>query len=154
MSQLKKIAILGSTGSIGTQAVDVIQRHPERFAVTVLTAYRNAQLLIEQARLLRPQAVAIGDESRYEEVRAALADLPIAVHAGEAATTELMALPETDMVLTACVGFAGLRPTLRAIESGKAIALANKETLVVAGEIVMAQARKHQVPIIPVDSEH
>ena len=154
MSQPQQIAILGSTGSIGTQAIDVIRRHPDRFGVTVLTAHRNAALLIEQARALLPRAVAIGDESRYPEVRDALAGLPIEVHAGEAATTDLMGLPETDIVLTACVGFAGLRPTLRAIEGGKAIALANKETLVVAGEIVMAEAQRRGVPIIPVDSEH
>ena len=150
----KTIAILGSTGSIGTQALDVIQRAPQSFDVSVLTANRNADLLIEQARQFRPRWVVIADESQYGTVKDALAGLEVEVHAGEEALVEAMALPETDMVLTALVGFAGLRPTLRAIESGKPIALANKETLVVAGELVTEQARQKGVDIIPVDSEH
>ncbi|MEM7659749.1 MAG: 1-deoxy-D-xylulose-5-phosphate reductoisomerase [Bacteroidota bacterium] len=150
----KSIAILGSTGSIGTQALDVISQQPDRFTATVLTAHRNADLLIEQAREFRPACVVIADQSKYLQVKEALADLPIEVHAGTDPLAEAMALPEVDMVLTALVGFAGLRPTLRAIEAGKDIALANKETLVVAGEIVMEAARQKGVSILPVDSEH
>jgi 1-deoxy-D-xylulose-5-phosphate reductoisomerase len=150
----KSIAILGSTGSIGTQALDVIAQQPDRFRAEVLTAHRNADLLIEQARTFRPSLVVIADKSRYLQVKEALADLPITVESGTESLAEAMALAEVDMVLTALVGFAGLRPTLRAIEAGKPVALANKETLVVAGEIVMEAARKKGVPIIPVDSEH
>jgi len=151
---LKHIAILGSSGSIGTQALEVIRGNPDRFKVSVLTAGNNARLLIEQAREFKPLRVVIGDESKYEEVRSALEDLSIEVFAGEEALTEVVQLPVIDVVLTAVVGFCGLRPTIAAIEAGKHIALANKETLVVAGELVNALAKKHKVSILPVDSEH
>ncbi|MEL6654021.1 MAG: 1-deoxy-D-xylulose-5-phosphate reductoisomerase, partial [Bacteroidota bacterium] len=154
MTTPKRIAILGSTGSIGTQALEVVDQHPDKFSVAVLTANNQADLLIEQARKYRPQIVVIANQSKYQEVKEALSDLEILVTAGADALVEAMEHPDTDMVLTALVGFAGLRPTIRAIECGKPIALANKETLVVAGEIVTALAEKHQVPIIPVDSEH
>ncbi|MEL7535255.1 MAG: 1-deoxy-D-xylulose-5-phosphate reductoisomerase [Bacteroidota bacterium] len=154
MNATKRIAILGSTGSIGTQALEVVDQHPDKFSVVVLTANNQADLLIEQARKYRPQIVVIANEAKYAQVKEALADLEIEVTAGPNALVEAMECPEADMVLTALVGFAGLRPTIRAIECGKPIALANKETLVVAGEIVTALARQHQVPIIPVDSEH
>ncbi|MEL6594102.1 MAG: 1-deoxy-D-xylulose-5-phosphate reductoisomerase, partial [Bacteroidota bacterium] len=154
MTTPKRIAILGSTGSIGTQALEVVDQHPDKFSVAVLTANNQADLLIEQARKYRPQIVVIANQSKYQEVKEALSDLEISVTAGADALVEAMEHPDTDMVLTALVGFAGLRPTIRAIECGKPIALANKETLVVAGEIVTALAEKHQVPIIPVDSEH
>ncbi len=150
----KKIAILGSTGSIGVQALDVIREHPDSFEAYVLTAHNNAARLIEQAREFRPDAVVITNEDKYEEVCHALADLPIKVYAGEEAVCGAVASPSVDMVLTAMVGFAGLRPTVAAIEAGKPIALANKETLVVAGEIINELALKHRVPILPVDSEH
>lgn len=151
---MKNIAILGSTGSIGTQAIDVITQHPDDFAVTVLSANDNAALLIEQARQVNPQLVVIANESKYTEVKTALADLPIEVLAGEAALADAMELPDTELVLTALVGAVGLRPTIRAIACGKDIALANKETLVVAGEIITALADEHEVMIVPVDSEH
>lgn len=151
---MKHIAILGSSGSIGTQALEVIRGNPDRFKVSVLTAGNNARLLIEQAREFKPLRVVIGDESKYEEVRSALEDLSIEVFAGEEALTEVVQLPVIDVVLTAVVGFCGLRPTIAAIEAGKHIALANKETLVVAGELVNALAKKHKVSILPVDSEH
>ncbi|MEM6348484.1 MAG: 1-deoxy-D-xylulose-5-phosphate reductoisomerase, partial [Bacteroidota bacterium] len=154
MNATKRIAILGSTGSIGTQALEVVDQHPDKFSVVVLTANNQADLLIEQARKYKPQIVVIANEAKYTQVKEALADMEIAVTAGPNALVEAMECPDADMVLTALVGFAGLRPTIRAIECGKPIALANKETLVVAGEIVTALARKHQVPIIPVDSEH
>lgn len=154
MTATKRIAILGSTGSIGTQALEVVDQHPDKFSVVVLTANNQADLLIEQARKYRPQIVVIANESKYAYVKEALADLEMEITAGPNALVDAMECPDTDMVLTALVGFAGLRPTIRAIECGKPIALANKETLVVAGEIVTALARKHQVPIIPVDSEH
>lgn len=150
----KQIAILGSTGSIGTQALEVIEAHPELFGVSLLTAYHQADLLIEQAQKFLPRKVVIVNPDLYQRVKTALADLSISVASGAEALVEAMEMPETDIVLTALVGFAGLRPTLRAIECGKGIALANKETLVVAGEIVTALARQCQVPIIPVDSEH
>ena len=154
MNSPKHIAILGSTGSIGTQALDVISRFPELFQVSVLTAYANAPLLIEQARRFLPDQVVIVKEACYQQVKAALSDLPIGVHAGQEAMVAAMTLPKTDIVLTALVGFAGLRPTLEAIRHGKTIALANKETLVVAGEIITAEAAAQGVAIIPVDSEH
>ena len=150
----KKIAILGSTGSIGTQALDVIGRNPDRFEARVLTAGRNADLLIDQARRFLPDSVVIADETLYPYVQDALADLPIKVYAGNEALCEVVESSEVDMVLTALVGFAGLRPTVAAIKAGKAIALANKETLVVAGSIVMNLALERRVPILPVDSEH
>lgn len=150
----KKIAILGSTGSIGTQALDVIREHADRFEAYVLTAGRNADLLIRQAREFQPDAVVIADESLYPYVCEALADLPIKVYAGADALCEVVEAGPIDMVLTAMVGFAGLRPTIHALKARKPIALANKETLVVAGELVMQLALEQRVPILPVDSEH
>lgn len=150
----KRIAILGSTGSIGTQALNVIRRHRDRFAVEVLCAGSNADLLIQQALEFDPNAVAIADEGKYAQVSEALQPRGINVYAGEGAIADLMEMETVDLVLAAIVGFAGLRPTLRAIEHGKPIALANKETMVVAGSIVTAAALQHRVPILPVDSEH
>lgn len=150
----KHIAILGSTGSIGTQALDVVAANPDRFQVEVLTAQRNAELLIEQALKFSPNAVVIGDESRYEFVKTALWDAGIKVYAGTDAISQVVEFEEIDIVLTALVGFAGLRPTLAAIDAGKHIALANKETLVVAGDIVTQRAKAKGVNIYPVDSEH
>lgn len=151
---MKRIAILGSTGSIGTQTLDVVREHAGEYEAYALTAGHNAELLIAQAREFRPEAVVIADESRYETVREALADLPIKVWTGAEAICDVARLPEVDVVVTAMVGFAGLRPTVAAIESGKTIALANKETLVVAGELITELAVKHRAPILPVDSEH
>ena len=151
---MKRIAILGSTGSIGTQALNVIRRHRDLFCAEVLCAGSNAELLIEQALEFEPNAVAIADESRYGQVRDALADKDIKVYAGTEAIVSLMEMESIDMVLAAIVGVAGLKPTLHAIEHGKPIALANKETMVVAGAIVTEAARRHRVPILPVDSEH
>lgn len=151
---MKQIAILGSTGSIGTQALNVIRRHRDRFGVEVLCAGSNADLLIEQAREFQPNAVVIANEEKYGQVRDALADCDIKVFAGEAAMVDLMEMESIDIVLAAIVGFAGLRPTLRALECGKPVALANKETMVVAGAIVTAAATRCHVPILPVDSEH
>ncbi|HSV09937.1 MAG TPA: 1-deoxy-D-xylulose-5-phosphate reductoisomerase [Hanamia sp.] len=150
----KRIAIFGSTGSIGTQALEVIDSHPDLFEVEVLTAQTNDKLLIEQALKYTPNAVVIGDERKYEAVKKALESKDIKVFAGEDALEEVADFDTYDMMLAAIVGFAGLKPTLKAIEKGKAIALANKETLVVAGDIVMQMAVAHRVPIIPVDSEH
>lgn len=150
----KKIAILGSTGSIGTQALDVVSQHPDLFEARVLTAGRRADLLIDQARRFLPDAVVIADESQYHYVQEALADLPVKVYAGEEALCQVVEGEQIDIVLTALVGFAGLKPTLHAINARKAIALANKETLVVAGELVMQRALARQAPILPVDSEH
>jgi 1-deoxy-D-xylulose-5-phosphate reductoisomerase len=151
---IKKIAILGSTGSIGTQALDVIQRHRDLFAVDVLTAGHNADLLIEQALRFVPRFVVIADETRYAEVCDALSRLPIKVLAGMDALTGVAILPEVDIVLTAMVGFSGLLPTVAAIKAGKKIALANKETLVVAGALITHLAKLHGSAIYPVDSEH
>lgn len=150
----KRLAILGSTGSIGTQTLEVVREQPAHFEVELLTAGKNAELLIAQAREFAPNAVVIGDESRYAEVRDALFPLGVKVFAGAAAIEQAMQMDSIDMVLTALVGFAGLRPTLAAIDAGKAIALANKETLVVAGELVTQRARAQAVNIYPVDSEH
>lgn len=150
----KRIAILGSTGSIGTQALNVIRRHRDLFGVEVLCAGSNADLLIQQALEFDPNAVAIADEGKYAQVSEALQPRGIKVYAGEGAIADLMEMETVDLVLAAIVGFAGLRPTLRAIEHGKPIALANKETMVVAGSIVTAAALQHRVPILPVDSEH
>ncbi|MCU0353091.1 MAG: 1-deoxy-D-xylulose-5-phosphate reductoisomerase [Cytophagales bacterium] len=150
----KRIAILGSTGSIGTQALDVIAAHPDSFGVAVLTAQNNADLLIEQAAKHRPQTVVIANKTLRDKVATALAGLPINVYAGEEALAAVVQGGDVDMVLTALVGYAGLLPTLKAIEAGKNIALANKETLVVAGELVTALAREKGVEIYPVDSEH
>ena len=150
----KHLAILGSTGSIGTQALEVVAAHPDRFQVEVLTAQRNADLLISQALAFTPNAVVIGDESKYEQVKSALWDAGIKVYAGADALSQVVEMEEIDIVLTALVGFAGLRPTLAAIDAGKHIALANKETLVVAGDIVTQRAKAKGVNIYPVDSEH
>ncbi len=150
----KKIAILGSTGSIGTQALDVISAHSEAFEVRVLTAQSNADLLISQARAFLPSHVVIGDESKYGLVKEALADLPIHVLAGSKSLEEVVVLEEVDVVLTALVGYAGLLPTVKAIRAKKTIALANKETLVVAGALIMPLAKEMGVSILPVDSEH
>ena len=151
---MRHIAILGSTGSIGTQALDVIRQHPDRFEATILTAGRNAELLIAQALEFKPDAVVIADESRYEEVREALNALPTKVYAGADAICQVVESDGVDMVLTAMVGFAGLRPTISAIKAKKAIALANKETLVVAGCLIRKLCDEYQTAILPVDSEH
>jgi len=150
----KRIAIFGSTGSIGKQALEVIDANPSAFSVEVLTAHSNDDLLIRQALHFSPDIVVIGDDKKYPHVKSALAGRPIKVFAGEKAFEEVAALDCYDMMLAAIVGFAGLRPTLKAIENGKAVALANKETLVVAGDIVMQKALERKAPIIPVDSEH
>ena len=150
----RKICILGSTGSIGTQALQVIEEHSDLFEAYVLTAGNNADLLICQARKFVPCAVVIADESKYDHVREALADLPIQVYAGSEALCQVVAMEPVDMVLTALVGFSGLRPTIAAIKAGKPIALANKETLVVAGELITALCQEYNVPMLPVDSEH
>lgn len=149
-----RLAILGSTGSIGTQALDVVARNPQRFTIEVLTAGKNADLLIEQALRFVPPHVVIADETRYTYVRDALARLPIEVHAGDEVIAHLAGLPGVDTVLTAMVGFAGLRSTLAAVQAGKTIALANKETLVAAGELITRLAADSGSVIIPVDSEH
>ncbi len=154
MNHTKKIAILGSTGSIGTQALNVICRHRDLFAVEVLCAGSNADLLVQQALAFEPNAVVIADEKKYPTVKEALEPQGIKVFAGVSSMVDLMEMESIDMVLAAIVGFAGLRPTLRAIEQGKPVALANKETMVVAGSIVTAAALRHHVPILPVDSEH
>ena len=150
----KRIAILGSTGSIGRQALEVIGLNPDRFSVEVLTAYNNAELLIEQAVKYLPDMVVIGNEEKYHFVREALEKYPIKVFAGKKSIEEAAGMENTDMVLTAMVGYSGLIPTLRAIEKGKQIALANKETLVVAGELITRKAIEKRVDILPVDSEH
>ena len=150
----KRIALFGSTGSIGRQALEVIDANPTVFSVEVLTAQTSDELLIKQALHFKPNIVVIGDEKKYAVVRDALASQPIKVFAGEKALEEVASMDVYDMMLAAIVGFAGLRPTLRAIENGKAIALANKETLVVAGDIVMKKALEYKAPVLPVDSEH
>ena len=153
-SPKKRIAIIGSTGSIGVQALNVIRRHPDQYSVEVLTANSNADLLIEQAVEFQPNTVVIVDKNKYSQVQQALEEHDIKVFAGEQSLTDVMEMGSIDTVLTAVVGFAGLKPTLRAIEYGKTIALANKETMVVAGEIVTRLAVQKNVPILPVDSEH
>lgn len=150
----KHIAILGSTGSIGTQALGVIAAHPEKFEVEVLTAQNNAELLIEQAKIFKPNAVVIANEDFYEKVKSALIPLDIKVFVGENALASVVQMDSIDLVLTALVGFSGLKPTINAIEAGKNIALANKETLVVAGELITQLAQRKGVNIYPVDSEH
>ncbi|MDE6634538.1 MAG: 1-deoxy-D-xylulose-5-phosphate reductoisomerase, partial [Bacteroidaceae bacterium] len=154
MNNKKRIAILGSTGSIGTQALQIIEANPDLYEAYVLTANRQADLLIEQARCFLPAQVVIADETLYSQVCEALHDLPIQVYAGADALCQVVQNGEVDMVLTALVGFAGLRPTVAAIQAHKAIALANKETLVVAGELVTRMALENRTPILPVDSEH
>lgn len=150
----KKICILGSTGSIGTQALEVIEEHSDLYEAYVLTAYNNATLLIEQARKFMPEAVVIAKEDNYNIVREGLADLPIKVYAGAKALCEVVQDSNVDVVLASMVGFAGLEPTIAAIKAKKVIALANKETLVVAGDLITRLANEYQVPILPVDSEH
>ena len=150
----KRIAVFGSTGSIGTQALEVIDAYPELFEVEILTAQTNDKLLIEQAIKFKPNAVVIGDDKKYESVKSALAGTDVKVFAGERALEEVADFETYDMMLAGIVGFAGLKPTLKAVEKGKSVALANKETLVVAGDIVMQLAVEKRVPIIPVDSEH
>lgn len=151
---IRYVAILGSTGSIGTQALEVIREHACQFKVSVLTAYSNAQLLIEQALEFKPRWVVIRDESKYEQVKEALKNTCTEVLCGANSLTDVVTAPDIDIVLTAIVGFAGLQPTIAAIKAGKDIALANKETLVVAGELITNLARKHQARVLPVDSEH
>ena len=150
----KRIAIFGSTGSIGTQALQVIAANPDLFEAEILTAQNNDALLIEQALKFRPNAVVIGDETKYAAVKSALSSTDIKVFSGEKALEEVADFDTYDMMLASIVGFAGLKPTLKGVEKGKTIALANKETLVVAGDIVMQKAVEKRVPIIPVDSEH
>jgi 1-deoxy-D-xylulose-5-phosphate reductoisomerase len=151
---MKRIAILGSTGSIGTQALEVVQSHPDQFSVEVLTAHSNATLLIDQARRFRPNVVVIADTGRLQEVKSALEGDDIKVYGGAAAIAQVMEMDSIDLVLTAMVGFSGLEPTVAAIRNKKPIALANKETLVVAGDLITQLALEHRVPIYPVDSEH
>ncbi|MDO4212114.1 MAG: 1-deoxy-D-xylulose-5-phosphate reductoisomerase [Bacteroidales bacterium] len=151
---MKRIAILGSTGSIGTQALDIIREHSEEYEAYILTANNSVEKLIEQAREFQPECVVIANEAHYDTVAKALEDLPIKVFAGAEALCQVVQMEDVDIVLTAMVGFSGLRPTIAAIEAKKTIALANKETLVVAGELITALAAKHQVAILPVDSEH
>ncbi|NQX39891.1 1-deoxy-D-xylulose-5-phosphate reductoisomerase [Pedobacter steynii] len=151
---MKNIAILGATGSVGTQALAVILANPGLYKVSALTAQSNATLLISQALTFLPDLVVIGDENQYQAVKTALAGTAIRVLVGEEALCEAASLAQVDMVLTAIVGSVGLRPTIAAIEAGKEIALANKETLVVAGDLITRLAKKHGVSIIPVDSEH
>lgn len=154
MDQKKRIAILGSTGSIGTQALEVIRENPESFEAEVLVGNANATLLIEQAIEFVPNAVVIADEKKYAEVKSALSHLPIKVFAGKASVEQIVEMESVDLVLAAIVGYAGLSSTLNAIRHHKPIALANKETLVVAGELVSELAQKNGVNIYPVDSEH
>ncbi|MBT6197375.1 MAG: 1-deoxy-D-xylulose-5-phosphate reductoisomerase [Pelagibacteraceae bacterium] len=150
----KHIAILGSTGSIGTQSLEVVDAHPERFVVEVLTANNNSKLLIEQSKKYKPNVVVITNESKYKEVNNALFDLGIKVFSGENSLEEVVENENIDIVLTALVGYSGLKPTIRAIKSGKNIALANKETLVVAGDLITKLCKQYGVSIYPVDSEH
>lgn len=150
----KKIAILGSTGSIGTQTLEVVAAYPERYEVYALCAHQSIDKLIQQARTFHPEVVCIADETLYPALCEALSDLEIKVWAGEDAIAQMVTMPSIDVVVAAMVGYAGLRPTIEAIKAGKTIALANKETLVVAGEIICALAQQYHAPILPVDSEH
>ncbi len=150
----KRIAILGSTGSIGTQTLDVVRRHPDRYEIYAISAHRSVDLLVAQAREFHPEVVCIADESKYAQLRAALSDMEIKVWAGAEAIAQMVTMPSIDVVVAAMVGYAGLQPTIEAIKAGKTIALANKETLVVAGEIICELAQQYHAPIIPVDSEH
>ncbi len=154
MSEIKRIAIFGSTGSIGTQALDVIAANPHLFSAEILTAHTNHELLIEQSLKFNPNIVVIADDTKYQKVKEALAKTDIKVFAGEDSLDDVAAMDCYDLMLAGIVGYAGLKPTLKAIENGKTIALANKETLVVAGDIVIKTAVEKRVPIIPVDSEH
>jgi 1-deoxy-D-xylulose-5-phosphate reductoisomerase len=150
----KRIAILGSTGSIGTQALDIIRDYPDLFEAQVLVANNNIELLINQAREFEPDAVVIADKSKYQRLKDSLSDIPVKVYAGDDAVEQIAAMDSVDIVLTAMVGFSGLLPTIRAIEAGKIIALANKETLVVGGHLIYELLNKSKASIIPVDSEH
>lgn len=150
----RNIAILGSTGSIGTQALDIVRQHPGQFEIYALTANENIDLLIKQAQEFQPEVVVIANESKYNQLKEALGDLPIKVWVGSEAIAQVVESQPIDIVLTAMVGYSGLKPTIKAIKAGKAIALANKETLVVAGELITALAIENKVPILPVDSEH
>ena len=156
MNETKKrsIAILGSTGSIGTQTLQVVEEHPDKFEVYAITANTRVDELIQQARKFMPEAVVIADESKYPRLKEALADLPIKVYGGYESICQIVESKPIDIVVTAMVGFSGLRPTINAIKAGKAIALANKEAMVVAGELKNEMAMKHRTPILPVDSEH
>ena len=151
---IKRIAIFGSTGSIGTQALEVIDANPDKFSVEILTAQNNDELLVQQALKHNPNVLVIGDDKKYAKVKEALASTNIKVFAGEKALEEVASIDCYDLMIAGIVGYAGLRPTLRAICNGKAVALANKETLVVAGDIIMQTAVDNRVPVIPVDSEH
>ncbi|MGZ3840306.1 MAG: 1-deoxy-D-xylulose-5-phosphate reductoisomerase [Flavisolibacter sp.] len=151
---IKRIAIFGSTGSVGTQALQVIAKNPDKFSVEVLTCNGNDELLIEQAIRFQPNIVVVGDEQKYTKVKEALSQTDTKVFVGEKALEEVASMDCYDLMLAAIVGYAGLKPTLNAIKSGKAVALANKETLVVAGDIIMRTAVENRVPVIPVDSEH
>ena len=150
----QNLAILGFTGSIGTQTLDVVAANPDLFAVYAITANNNVDLLIKQARTFHPEAVVVANEAHYNTLREALTDLPIKVFAGSDAVAQVAALPSVDTVVTAMVGYAGLKPTIEAVKAGKRIALANKETLVVAGELVTRLVQQHHAAILPVDSEH
>jgi 1-deoxy-D-xylulose-5-phosphate reductoisomerase len=150
----RNIAILGSTGSIGRQALEVISNHPDRFEAYALVANNSVELLIEQARTFMPEVVVIANENKYEQLKSALSDLPIKVWCGSKATEEVVQDENIDMILTAMVGYSGLKPTINAVKAGKAIALANKETLVVAGELITSLAIENRAAILPVDSEH
>ncbi len=150
----RRLAILGSTGSIGTQALEVVSEHPDEFEVYALTAHHQVDLLIRQARRFMPEVVVIANEQHYPELKEALADWPVKVWAGVDAIAQVVQMEPIDMVLTALVGYAGLRPTIAALEAGKVVALANKETLVVAGELITTLAKEKNAPILPVDSEH
>ena len=153
-SKKRQLAILGSTGSIGTQTLQVVEEHPECFEVYALTAGSRVDDLIAQARKFMPEAVVIADETKYPKLKEALSDLPIKTYGGYEAICQIVESTPIDVVVTAMVGFSGLRPTINAIKAGKAIALANKETMVVAGELINALANEYRTPILPVDSEH
>ncbi len=150
----RQLAILGSTGSIGTQALEVVKQHADQFEVYALTANNNIDLLINQARTFMPEVVVIANEQKYPELKEALEDLPIKVWAGEDAIAQVVQSDPIQLVLTAMVGYSGLKPTIAAIKAKKAIALANKETLVVAGELITSLANEYKIPVLPVDSEH
>lgn len=156
MEKVKQIAILGSTGSIGTQTLDVVRAYPERYEVYAISAHRSVDLLVQQAREFRPEVVCIADESLYEQLKSRLTEICFEgkVWAGAEAVAEMVTMPSIDIVVAAMVGYAGLKPTIEAIKAGKTIALANKETLVVAGEIICELAQQYHTPILPVDSEH
>lgn len=149
-----RIALLGSTGSIGVQTLDIVEAWKEEMEVTALTAHRNWELLAEQARHFEPDCVVIADESHYNELSDALSDLPIKVYAGSEAVAQVAAASNVDVVVNALVGYAGMLPSLSAVEAGKKLALANKESLVVAGDIIIERALQKRVPILPIDSEH